>query len=60
MIPGKYSITDKADGQHYFLMIYNNNMYIISDNLYITKITTIDTKLLNKYNDTIIEGEIIF
>ena len=57
-IPGNYSITDKADGERYFLMIYENSIYLISNNLEVKKIKT---NIKNTtYNLTILDGEYIY
>ena len=53
-----YSITDKADGEHYALFIVNKKLYLISSNLKI-KYTNIELNNSN-YDNTIIDGELIF
>lgn len=58
IIPGKYAVTDKADGERYFLIITNGKVYLISNNLHVknTGITVKD----KKWNETIMDGEYIF
>tara|TARA_Y100000768_G_scaffold198226_1_gene148995 strand:- start:8462 stop:11449 length:2988 start_codon:yes stop_codon:yes gene_type:complete len=53
-----YSITDKADGEHYALFITNKKIYLISSNLKV-KYTNIELKNSN-YDNTILDGELIF
>jgi len=57
-IPGNYSITDKADGERYFLMIFNDKVYLISNNLDVKKIKN-DIKS-SDYNSTVIDGEYLY
>jgi hypothetical protein len=54
-IPIKYTVTDKADGDRYNLLIFNNKVYMSSTNLDI-KYIGITLKDSN-YNGTIIDGE---
>jgi SAM-dependent methyltransferase len=57
IIPGNYTVSDKADGERYFLFIYNDSVYLISSILEIKKIK----KLKNSnYNLTLIDGEYIY
>lgn len=53
-----YAVTDKADGDRCFMIICNNHIYIISDNMEITKTSY---GLADKsYNGTILDGELIY
>jgi hypothetical protein len=56
-LPNKYTVTDKADGERYFMLIDNGKVYLISNNLNV-KYTGIDGK--DKYNDTVMDGELIY
>jgi hypothetical protein len=60
ILPNKYSVTDKADGERYFLIIYNNHIYLISSNLDVKDTGIIISEELSKYNNTILDGEYIF
>jgi hypothetical protein len=57
-IPDKYAVTDKADGDRYFMIIMNKHVYFINTNL-IVKDSGIELKT-NKYDNTIFDGEYIF
>lgn len=37
-LPNFYSITDKADGDRAYLILHDENMYILFNNLYVKKI----------------------
>ena len=56
-IPGNYTITDKADGERYFLMIYENALYLLSNNLDVKKIKILQK---NNHNLTVIDGEYLY
>lgn len=60
IIPGNYTVTDKADGERYFLMIYENNVYLLSQNLDVKKIKVSLDKKHATYNLTVLDGEYIF
>jgi hypothetical protein len=55
----QYSVTDKADGERYFMLIFNKNIYLISNNLDVKVIDGSEYKLDN-YENTILDGEYIF
>jgi hypothetical protein len=56
-LPNRYAVTDKADGDRYFLIVSDTRCYLISTNL-IVKDTGINVN--KKYDKTIIDGEYIF
>ena len=56
-LPNKYAVTDKADGDRYFLIILDGKVLLISDNLNVKDTGIIVDK---KYNKTIFDGEYIF
>lgn len=58
MLPNKYAVTDKADGDRYFLIIMNSHVYFISTNLNV-KDSGIQLKTAG-YDGTILDGEYIF
>jgi hypothetical protein len=55
-LPNQYSVTDKADGERHFLFVFNNNVYLISNNLVVRQIKS---KNSDNLNNTILDGEII-
>ena len=57
-LPNKYSVTDKADGDRYLWIIYDNSLFFITTNLDV-KFSGLKVKN-KKYNDSIIDGEYIF
>jgi len=61
ILPDNYAVTDKADGDRYFLIIRNEQVYLISNNLRV-KDTGIVLSSSNgkKYNGTVLDGEYIF
>lgn len=56
-IQTNYCVTDKADGDRYFLFIYKNKLFLIDTNLNV-KHTGIKLNV-EDYNDTILDGELI-
>lgn len=57
-LPNRYAVTDKADGERYFLMITNDHVYLIANTLRV-KDTGIDLPK-TKFNGTLLDGEYIF
>ena len=57
-LPDKYAVTDKADGERYFLIIMKNHCYFISGNLNVRD-SGIELKNDN-YDGSILDGEYIF
>ncbi len=56
-IPNKYAVTDKADGERYFLFSIKEGMYLLSTNMSIKKI---DINTNNeKFQDMMLDGELI-
>jgi hypothetical protein len=59
-LPDRYAVSDKADGDRNFLIIYDSKVYLLSKNLNV-KYTGIQLDAsLNEYNGTIMDGEYIF
>lgn len=57
-VPNKYAVTDKADGERNFMIIYNKKCYLISTNLNVRD-TGIELKT-NEYDKSVFDGEYIF
>lgn len=61
ILPNKYAVTDKADGERYFLIVLNDCLYFISKNLKIKDSgIVLNKKQSAKYNNSIFDGEYIF
>lgn len=60
ILPNRYTVTDKADGDRYFLIIYNNGVYLISGNLNVKDTGIVLDKKQEKYNGTLLDGEYIY
>lgn len=57
ILPNNYAVTDKADGERYFLMIHDKNTYLISTNLVVMNV---GVKIKDeKYNGSILDGELV-
>jgi len=59
-LPNRYAVTDKADGDRYFLIIVENKVYLISSNLHIKNTGIVLSKKNSQYNGSILDGEYIF
>lgn len=59
-LPNKYAVTDKADGERYFLLIHNMNIYLISINLIVKNTGIVLLEEAKEYNNTVLDGEYIF
>jgi SAM-dependent methyltransferase len=57
LVPTKYCVTDKADGERYFLFISEGNVFLISNNLNVIKT---DHTVDKKYDNTLIDGELLY
>jgi len=60
ILPNKYAVSDKADGERYFLTIMNNSVYLISNILDVKDTGIRIPNLLSKYNYSILDGEYLF
>lgn len=60
VLANKYAVTDKADGERQFLIIFQNKIYLIDSNTNVkdTGIVLDDSK--SKYNGSVMDGELIF
>ena len=58
MITNNYTITDKLDGERYYMYIKNNNIYFISNNIKVKKIN--ENINIDGYDNTILDGEYIY
>lgn len=60
ILPNRYAVTDKADGERCFLIISNNGVFLINSNLIVKNTGVVLPNNLAKYNGTILDGELIF
>ena len=56
-IPNKYAVTDKADGERFFLLILESGTYLLSVNMIVKKIEVVIPD--KKFYNTILDGELI-
>ncbi len=60
MLPNKYAVTDKADGERNFVIIVDGGVYMINSGLHVKDTGIKLDKKLAKYNGSILDGENIF
>lgn len=60
ILPNKYAVSDKADGDRCFLIIFQNSVYLINSNLTVKDTGIVLDKKLATYNGTILDGEYIY
>jgi SAM-dependent methyltransferase len=60
ILPNKYTVTDKADGDRCFLIIFNGRVYLINSNMIVKDTGLTLDKKLEKYNGSILDGEYVF
>ena len=56
-VPNKYAITDKADGERYFLFYVDDNIYLLSTNMIVKKMDIVTKD--KKFHNIILDGELI-
>lgn len=56
----RYAVTDKADGERHFMIINENEVYLITTNLEVKSTGIKLSDKLSEYNGTILDGELIF
>lgn len=59
-ISNKYAVTDKADGERHFLVVLFNHVYLINKNLDVKDTGIILKNDKDKYNNSVVDGELIF
>lgn len=59
-LPNAYAVTDKADGERHFLIIYEGSVYLISTNLNVKNTGIKIQNKLSEYNGSVLDGELIF
>ena len=64
IIPNKYTVTDKADGERTFLFISEGNIYLLSNTLEIKQLDTEEMNLkksvIKEFENTVLDGEYIY
>ena len=64
IIPNKYTVTDKADGERTFLFISEGNIYLLSNTLEIKQLDIEEMNLkksvIKDFENTVLDGEYIY
>jgi hypothetical protein len=60
ILPDKYAVTDKADGDRAILIIYESQVYLIYNDLTVRDTGIVLSSSFEKYNGTIADGEFIY
>ena len=64
LIPNRYTVTDKADGERTFMFINNGSIFLISNTLEFKQLDPKEMALtkikVEEFNNTILDGEYIF
>jgi hypothetical protein len=58
-LSNKYAVTDKADGERHFLVVLFNRVYLINKNLDVKDTGIVLKKDKEKYNNSVVDGELI-
>jgi len=60
ILPNKYCVTDKTDGEHYQMIVMENQVMLIDQNMKVKDTGIVLDKKHSKYNGTIFGGEYCF
>ena len=60
ILPDKFVVTDKADGDRDMLIIFQRGVYLINTNLTVKDTGIVLDKKLEKYNGSLMDGELIY
>lgn len=60
ILPNRYAVTDKADGDRFLMIIYNLGVYLINTNLVVRDTGIILDKKFEHYNGSLFDGEYIY
>jgi hypothetical protein len=59
-LANKYGVTDKADGERHFMIIYENMVYLITNNLDVKETGIKLSEKHSIYNGSVLDGELIY